>query len=316
MSDFVENFAIASFQHRLFAASLLYISKIGFYVLTYLLFLMSLVLLWHVYIFLNSTCGVRNRRLKSRLYSFLGIIASLSTRSPNYEEISPKFASMSTVVANQSSNKQWVPSSEQQVPLFTCTGTRLYPPSHTANPFRSPFQSCRSRWKVLSPPPKKTEFQALQYLLNELNKDINLLRIYQYTLKLRMKAWPNYHPLHQTSQSHQQYALNTIQAEVYMALPGRAVSPINPIVSALLSIGQGVGAPLTAISLFSNGSFDFTLVDRSRILTQKWLTISTGLEHARRVHSLLERVALPAEDVIAMGRISSAITHTPLYSSQ
>jgi len=62
-------------------------------------------------------------------------------------------------------------------------------------------------------------------------------------------------------------------------------------------------------SVFIDGTLDSALVHWSYALGLEWLSILTGLEHAGRVHCALERVTLPAEEVICVGTVALVVTH-------
>lgn len=95
-------------------------------------------------------------------------------------------------------------------------------------------------------------------------------------------------------------------------LPGSAVSPIDRKISYTAPGCRHGFVQLTSISIFRDRRLDLALINSSRILTQQRLPIPTRLEHARRIHSPLETISLPAENIVSMGRVACPIAHAPL----
>ncbi len=87
-------------------------------------------------------------------------------------------------------------------------------------------------------------------------------------------------------------------------LPGRTLSPVRSAVS-YEALGETKAArQLTSIDILLHEVGNATLVHLSRRLRLQGLSVLAGLEHARRVHGAMERVSLPAEEVIGVGAVA------------
>lgn len=64
---------------------------------------------------------------------------------------------------------------------------------------------------------------------------------------------------------------------------------------------------LTSIKVLINSTLDSALVHSRHGLALKWPAILTRLEHAARIHCLLQRVVFPAEEVVSMRAVSLVV---------